>query len=179
LLNDGTVLLVGGVDSSSNTTPSVELFDPASGGTFASGGTLASARTYHTATRLNDGTVLITGGDTFGNPFEATLAELYSPTTLTPPNLVSIAVTPPVGGLSLSGPYTLQFIATGTFSSGPTQQLASVTWSSTDVTGMNVAQISNDATNSGVAVGVSAGTATIKACTGTICSLPVTLTVGP
>jgi Galactose oxidase, central domain len=105
-------------------------------------------------------------------------AELYQPTTLSPSFLVSIAVTPASEALSLAPQTTRKFIATGTFSSGPPQQLASVTWSSTDVTGTNVAQISNDPSNSGVVVGLSLGTATINACAGTICGSS-TITVVP
>jgi hypothetical protein len=52
-------------------------------------------------------------------------AELYEQDTLTPPNLLSIAVTPATSTLSPGA--TQQFIATGTFSDGSTEQLASVT----------------------------------------------------
>jgi hypothetical protein len=170
LLNNGTVLFAGGLSFSVFVTPSVEVFDPANG-TFASAGALATARTYHTATRLNDGTVLITGGDTFSNPFEASVSELYSPATLVPPGVTAITVTP--GNQTINIGSSVNFTA----SDNNGNPLASVTWVESDVSGTGVAQISNDATNSGVAVGLSTGTATIKACTGATCSLPVTITV--
>jgi WD40 repeat protein len=74
LQNDGTILIAGGdivprVDSVpgySNTRPllslaTAELFDPASE-TFTPTGTLQTARFGHTATLLNGGKVLVTGG---------------------------------------------------------------------------------------------------------------------
>ena len=78
-------------------------------------------------------------------------AELYEPATLTPPDLESIAITPERS--TLSPGETQRFIATGTFSDGSTQQLASVTWSSSDPA---VAQISNDASNHGVGLAIAA-----------------------
>ena len=74
LLKDGTVLIVGGDPSNlmnlvtgisigSYPVPlsSAELFSPASG-SFTETGGLVTARENHTSTRLNDGTVLVTGG---------------------------------------------------------------------------------------------------------------------
>ena len=59
LRNDGTVLVAGGINRVSQTT--AELFAPESGG-FVGTGSLITARDGHTATRLVDGSVLITGG---------------------------------------------------------------------------------------------------------------------
>jgi len=65
LLNDGTVLVAGGYSSS--TPPSLtversaELFDPVAGAFRATGGPV-TARASHTATLLNNGLVLLTGG---------------------------------------------------------------------------------------------------------------------
>ena len=59
LRNDSTVLVAGGRKIVSQTT--AELFAPESGG-FVATGSLITARDGHTATRLVDGTVLITGG---------------------------------------------------------------------------------------------------------------------
>jgi hypothetical protein len=73
---------------------------------------------------LNDEAVLIAGG------YGRSSAELYEPATLTPPSRVSIAVTPETS--TLSPGTTQQFIAVGTFSDSRTEQLASVTWSSSD-----------------------------------------------
>jgi hypothetical protein len=74
LLNDGTALLAGGMDSSGVATAVVELFDPSSGN-FAATGSLVSAREYHTSTLLNDGRVLVTGGDNSSGALSS--AELY------------------------------------------------------------------------------------------------------
>ena len=68
LLADGRVLVAGGVDShttdlSSSETiiASAELFNP-SNGTWSATGALNFGRTYHTATLLPNGKVLVTGG---------------------------------------------------------------------------------------------------------------------
>ena len=99
-------------------------------------------------------------------------AELYKPETLTPPNLDSIAITP--GTSALSPGTSQQFIATGTFSNGSTEQLASVTWSSSNA---SVAEISNDGSNRGVGLAIAAGTVTITATAGSV-NGSATLTVG-
>ena len=104
---------------------------------------------------------------------DVSTSELYVPATLTPPSLVSIAVTPATPSLSLGA--TQRFIATGTFSDSSTEQLASVTWSSSDTT---ITQISNDASNLGTAIAIAPGTVTITATAGGV-SGSVTLTVGP
>ncbi|MBI5566906.1 MAG: hypothetical protein HY870_18555 [Chloroflexi bacterium] len=73
-LNDGRVLVAGGVDNTiyTNVTyASAEIFDPATG-TWTLTGSMTMARSQHTATRLNDGRVLVVGGVT---------AEIYNPTT--------------------------------------------------------------------------------------------------
>ena len=182
LLNNGMVLIAGGSDGSGNpplgpAPEDAELYDPANG-IFILSAPLDYGRYGHTATLLQSGTVLMAGGN-FDNystttppppPPNMAIAELYQLGTLTPPNLVSIAVTPATATLSVGS--TQHYIAQGTFNNGVTsytQQLASVTWSSTDVSGTNVAQITNDATNHGLALGLSTGTATVTACAGSIC----------
>ncbi len=81
LLNDGTVLFAGGDTLSGSTFNGVstaELFDPTSG-TFSPTGSMGTDRTFHTATLLNDGRVLVIGGFTVTQlslGFTAT-AELY------------------------------------------------------------------------------------------------------
>jgi hypothetical protein len=77
LLPDGTVLMAGGYnDLPPFTHPilsSAEVYNPATS-TFTFTGSLINARWEHTATLLNDGTVLIAGG--FGSGFLAS-SELY------------------------------------------------------------------------------------------------------
>jgi hypothetical protein len=165
LLNNGMVLIAGGTSINGDTLASAELYDPTSE-QFTYTGSMNEPRDFQSATLLNNGTVLIAGGDGF-----TASAELYEPAPLTPPNLVSIAVTPATSSLSPGA--TQQFIATGTFSDSSTQQLASVTWISSNA---SVAQINNDATNHGVALAVASGRVTITAAAGTI-SGSATLTV--
>jgi Galactose oxidase, central domain len=89
LLLNGKILVAGGfgwvVDCEDLLTPvlsSAELYDPSSG-TFTGTGSMVVARQGHTATLLQDGRVLVTGGKTQegGSFSEATLkrAELYDP----------------------------------------------------------------------------------------------------
>ena len=88
LLPDGKVLIVGGSECdvkecsgplSSPPLSSAELFDPATE-TFSATGSMSIARTGHTATLLNNGTVLVTGGVNPGNGSDVT-AEVYDPAT--------------------------------------------------------------------------------------------------
>jgi multimeric flavodoxin WrbA len=57
---NGMVLIAGG-QGSGGALASAELYNPTTG-TFAATGSLNTARLYHTATLLNNGTVLIAGG---------------------------------------------------------------------------------------------------------------------
>ena len=164
LLNNGTVLFAGGAVSytlnpncpfNGSLAAANQLYDPSTG-TFASTGSLQYPRTDHTATLLTDGNVLIAGGITNAN----STAELYRPTTLAPPNVSAITVTPASGTIAVGT--SLNLIATG--NNG--QQLASVTWSSSNPA---LVTVTNDATNSGAAYAVSAGTVQITACAGNIC----------
>lgn len=90
LLPDGRVLIVGGTTSPPATltsawlatgivdlqgTATAEIYDPSTG-SFSVTGSMAEARTFHTATLLPNGNVLIAGG---GN--ENSTAEVYDPAT--------------------------------------------------------------------------------------------------
>jgi Kelch motif/Galactose oxidase, central domain len=86
LLNNGMALIAGGLYSTGNglaPLASAELYNPANG-TFTLTGSLNTARAVATATLLNDGTVLVAGGQNGGS--ETTVfasAELYDPATAT------------------------------------------------------------------------------------------------
>jgi Big-like domain-containing protein/List-Bact-rpt repeat protein len=180
LLNNGTVLVTGGYILSGGgiifiAVPSAELYDPTAG-TFTETGRMNTARDSHTATLLNNGMVLVVGGDDFdsdGSGAAFASAEVYTPSTMTPPGLTSIAVTPANPTIAVG---TFQrFVATGTFSSGPAQTLASVTWSSSNT---GVAAITNDAGSKGFA-DASPGTTTITAAAGAINGSTLLTVTGP
>jgi hypothetical protein len=79
LLNDGMVLIAGGIPQSYgfSALASAELYDPTAG-TFSYTGNMLTARDSQTATLLNGGKVLMTGGcDLNGNALAS--AELYDP----------------------------------------------------------------------------------------------------
>ena len=96
----------------------------------------------------------------------ATLAGASASTvlTVTPATLVSIGVTP--ANPSIANGLISQFIATGVYTDNSTQDLtASAAWTSSDPT---VASISNASASHGLATGVSPGSVTITAASGTI-----------
>src|SRR5439155_23733596 len=83
-LPDGSVLIAGGlrygITTFRDTTllASAELYDPVTG-TFTPTGDMVDGRTSPTATLLNNGKVLITGG--YGRDVPHTVDELYDPAT--------------------------------------------------------------------------------------------------
>jgi hypothetical protein len=83
LLGNGKVLVIGGQGLAGGGTPlaSSELYDPSTG-TFAVSGPMSVERLFQTATRLGDGTVLVTGG--LWTPVDTDIlasAEVYDPST--------------------------------------------------------------------------------------------------
>ena len=77
LLNDGKVLLAGGLDNNGAVIASAEIYDPATGN-FTLTGSMLTPRFLHSATLLDDGTVLIAGGYNAGI-LETDSAEIYVP----------------------------------------------------------------------------------------------------
>jgi len=79
LLNDGRVLVTGGnqISPSSNfDLNTAELYDPTTGSFAPAGNIMETTRFLHTATLLNTGEVLITGGENVIGPG---LSELFDP----------------------------------------------------------------------------------------------------
>ena len=77
LLEDGRLLIVGGIVEDLTVLESSALFDPVAG-SWEEGRRLAEERRNHTATLLRDGTVLVLGGHGQGPEIHA-LAERYDP----------------------------------------------------------------------------------------------------
>ncbi|HKE23385.1 MAG TPA: kelch repeat-containing protein [Bryobacteraceae bacterium] len=94
LLPNGTVLIAGGgygYDLGVPYGPSADVYDPVSG-IFRAGPEMVTSRSHHTATLLNDGRVLIAGGDWDSSFGPTPLAELYTTDVLTPaPVLLSLS----------------------------------------------------------------------------------------
>lgn len=79
LLQNGEVLVTGGVDATGNPTASAELYNPTTGKWIVTG-SMSDARTAFPATLLPNGEVLVAGGYGFlGECLAAT--ELYNPST--------------------------------------------------------------------------------------------------
>jgi ribosomal protein L18E len=77
VLLDGRVLVAGGSDADGNALSSAEIFDPADpdAGFQVIASPMTAARAHHTATLLNNGSVLIAGGEATGT------AEIFDPNT--------------------------------------------------------------------------------------------------
>lgn len=82
LLMNGKVLIAGGADQDTGGTgsASAELYDPSTD-TFTQTGSMAVARFRHTATLLQNGKVLITGGTSLDSSNPTATAEVYDPAT--------------------------------------------------------------------------------------------------
>jgi hypothetical protein len=79
LLNDGRVLLTGGVDGSTQTVSSTDIFDPRIF-QFTHGPPMSAPRVTHTATTLPGGQVLIAGGGPITAELFDPLAGVFVPT---------------------------------------------------------------------------------------------------
>lgn len=77
LLLDGKILITGGTDSAGDVLNTAEIYDPVAMTFTTIGSAMTSPRVYHTATVLQDGTVLIAGGSDGVNAL--TSAEIYDP----------------------------------------------------------------------------------------------------
>ncbi|MFD2514979.1 kelch repeat-containing protein [Pontibacter locisalis] len=73
LLNDGTVLAIGGMNQTDEELSSCERYDPATD-TWQSISSMAAPRALHKAVKLNDGKVLVAGGSI------GKTSEIYNPT---------------------------------------------------------------------------------------------------
>ena len=62
LLQDGRVLVAGGLDAATRSLTSAEVYDPGMG-TWSAVGDMIHRRAFHTAALLADGTVLVAGGN--------------------------------------------------------------------------------------------------------------------
>lgn len=77
LLLNGAIFITGGTDSGGNVLNSAEIYDPVAMTFTTIAATMTSARVYHSATTLQDGTVLIAGGSDGVNGLSS--AEIYDP----------------------------------------------------------------------------------------------------
>jgi hypothetical protein len=160
-LNGGQVLVVGGVSNVEN-APDIdpaELYDPTSA-TFSIAGNLNIARDSHLGTLLNDGTVLIAGGE---DPyfyewgyFEDIIpqAEIYQTPgqPVEPPD--SLQITPAVANVMVGA--TQHFTAID--SNGNPRQ--DVTWT---VSNPSLASVMTDENDAAVLTGLAAGQVTLTA----------------
>jgi hypothetical protein len=123
LLNNGMVLMVGGLGSGGTVLSSAEIYNPSTG-TFTATGSMSTPREDHTATLLTNGKVLITGGfyTTNANNILSS-AEIYDPTTGTYTRALQTATLLNNGLVLVAGSYNgngknaeLYNPSTGTFS---------------------------------------------------------------
>jgi hypothetical protein len=164
LLTNGQLLMAGGYTacgSSCVSDSTTELFDPQAS-SFAPGQGLSAARSQHTATLLNDGSVLLVGGINNGQSLGST--DIYHPSNLALPRLDSITITPPNSTIA---PGATQPLTAMGFDSGANLlgTLQSVIWSSS---APSVATVTNGTGSAGIVSSLTPGTTTITATVGGI-----------
>ena len=108
LLQDGRVLVAGGISAGGNTVASAELYDPKTG-KFTPTGPLSAAREGAAASLLLDGRVLITGGMP---PVGLALAMAYHPGLGTGRTVVAMTGPDNLNSAELYDPATGNFSAT-------------------------------------------------------------------
>ncbi len=92
--NAGKVLITGGRTANNVSLASTEIYDPAAGA-FAAGPDMKVDRFRHTATVLNDGRILFTGGYSSSLVNTVSSAEIYDPTSNTFTLLTNTGMTHP------------------------------------------------------------------------------------
>ena len=78
-LNNGKILVVGGLDNRGNVLDTAELYDPAAHKFTAVANTMSDRRMFHTATLLLSGKVLVAGGATNMSGDTTNSADIYDP----------------------------------------------------------------------------------------------------
>ncbi len=148
-LADGTVLMAGGIDDfSGNITNTGEIFTPPDEFFTTLASPMTQARAGHTATLLNDGTVLIAGGivNMNGVMTAVNTAEIYDPSSQTFSPILATMIAPRVehtatllrdGKVLLAGGYD----GTSNFSLTGTANGATLTWSNANGSILNTAEI--------------------------------------
>jgi phospholipase C/uncharacterized protein YjdB len=121
--------------------------------------TLSWSSSALTVATISGGTA--TGTGVGGSTISASVGSMAASAalTVTPPVLLSISVTPTAA--SVAAGYTQQFAATGTYSDGTTQNLTSVTWTSSSMAAATVS-------SAGLATSLTQGSSTITATSGTL-----------
>ena len=177
ILTNGQIVLAGGYDSctlSCISDGTTEVFDPVAF-TFTTSQALSTGRSGHTATLLNDGSVLLVGGIDNGATLSST--DSYQPASLALAGLASIAISPSNPPVTLGTTLDLTAVgynSGGEFLNNSNSPLQSVIWTSSSP---SVATVSNAAGSAGIVNALSSGTSTITATLGTVtASTEVTVT---